>query len=594
MSTPISCGLFYGKRDDASTITILDKLANPNNSDLEDLDIIDSNEEDFDDDRLDQPSTSRISDDENEIYANEDTDSEDFDSEDELPLSEIKRRIEISQPIRSRIWYVEKDNDLTHNPPPFLSSREIKIQGETPLSFFMEIFPEELFQHIRTETIRYAVQSGKDVKITTADIKRFIAVNIMMTYIKYPSYRMYWSSNQGLRLDIIADSMPLKKYEEIKRFLHFTNNHDIPQDNNDSFIKIRPLLDTFAETFANACTPTEFMAIDEMIIPFKGRSKCKQYIQSKPHKWGFKVWVRAAADGYVSKFEMYQSRKTESKPKLGVIGDTVARLCSDIEGKNHKIFIDNLFTSLDTISFLKSRNIYVVGTIRSNRIAGASEKLVCEKDLKKRGRGSCSVTTSSDNISVLRWVDNNIVHMISSFVGKEPQDTVRRWDKTKKSHVNIPRPQAVIQYNKFMGGVDMADRMVAHYPHATKNKKFYVRIAFHFINVAIINSWILYREAKHCSISLVEYKAYIVHALLRMNTNPRGRPAHENTPPMKKKAWTKALREIRLDGIGHYPEKQELKNPPRCHYQNCVKRTRYMCKKCKEPVCPECLESFHQ
>ena len=106
---------------------------------------------------------------------------------------------------------------------------------------------------------------------------------------------------------------------------------------------------------------------------------------------------------------------------------------------------------------------------------------MCDKDLKKRGRGSSSVTTSSDNITIIRWMDNKAVHLISSFAGKEPQDQVRRWDRSKKCHIQVSRPDAVKQYNRFMGGVDMADRMVAHYPHAVKNRKFYIRIAFHFI-----------------------------------------------------------------------------------------------------------------
>ena len=98
---------------------------------------------------------------------------------------------------------------------------------------------------------------------------------------------MYWSSTPGLRFEKIADAMSLKRYEEI--YLHFTNNLNIPDDNKDSFIKIRPLLDKLSTSFAEAAEPTEFLSIDEMIIPFKGRHRMKQYIMSKPKKWGFKV-----------------------------------------------------------------------------------------------------------------------------------------------------------------------------------------------------------------------------------------------------------------------------------------------------------------
>lgn len=76
----------------------------------------------------------------------------------------------------------------------------------------------------------------------------------------------------------------------------------------------------------------------------------------------------------------------------------------------------------------------------------------------------------------------------------------------------------------------------------------------------------------------------------------RGRPSNSvrEPPPKKIKSWTKVVPEVRLDGMGHYPKKMDLKNPPRCHDKNCERRTRYICKKCDEPVCPECMENFHK
>lgn len=38
------------------------------------------------------------------------------------------------------------------------------------------------------------------------------------------------------------------------------------------------------------------------------------------------------------KFEMYQSY-TKDKTELGIIGDTVVRLCSDIKGQTHKLLL---------------------------------------------------------------------------------------------------------------------------------------------------------------------------------------------------------------------------------------------------------------
>ena len=587
---------FYNKRK-TDSIRVINIVRNSNSSDIDDLEITDQ-DSDVDSQSEYNAFITR------HPHPLEDlsSDSEEQSSDDEdIPLIHMAGPNTLMKCAnQQRTWFQEKDNAYAAgNPPPFLGQNMINIDGDTPYSFFIKLFTEDIFQMIAYETNLYAIQSGKEnLSVSVGEIKQFFAINMMMTYIKYPAYRMYWSSTPGLRFEMIADAMSLKRYEEIKRYLHFTNNLNIPDDNKDSFIKIRPLLDKLSTSFAEAAEPTEFLSIDEMIIPFKGRHRMKQYIKSKPKKWGFKVWVRASANGYVSKFKMYQSADKSTVSNLGVIGDTVMRLCQDIVGKNHKIFMDNLFTSIPTINSLKTKDIYVVGTIRTNRLQGAGEKLVDTKVLLKTGRGSSSVATSSDNISVIRWSDNKIVHMISSFCGQEPQDSAQRWDRKTKKHVEVSRPQCIIQYNRFMGGVDMTDRMVAHYPHGVKFKKYYMRIVYHFLNVATVNAWLLFKEKKNLKMSLLDFKASVAATLIQLNQGgkKRGRPSSqaETSAPSKKKAWVKTAVEIRTNNVGHYPMKKEYKNPPRCHDKNCKKRTRYACKKCNEPVCPECMEEFHR
>jgi len=57
-------------------------------------------------------------------------------------------------------------------------------------------------------------------------IKFFFAINIVMTYIKYPNVRMYWFSQEGLRMDLIADAMSYNRFSEVKRYINFVDNSD--------------------------------------------------------------------------------------------------------------------------------------------------------------------------------------------------------------------------------------------------------------------------------------------------------------------------------------------------------------------------------
>jgi len=59
-------------------------------------------------------------------------------------------------------------------------------------------------------------------------------------------------------------------------------------------------------------------------------------------------------------------------------------------------------------------------------------------------------------------------------------------------------------YNKFMGGVDLMDSLIAFYRLNIRYKKWYHRIFFHFLDNAVVISWLLCR--KDCELSKVSQK----------------------------------------------------------------------------------------
>lgn len=91
-----------------------------------------------------------------------------------------------------------------------------------------------------------------------------------------------------------------------------------------------------------AVAPEERQSIDEQIIPFKGRSPLKQYMKSKPHKWGYKVFTRAGVSGIMHDFIIYEGKGTAHDNGFGISGDLVIDLVKDLpENRNHQLFFDN-------------------------------------------------------------------------------------------------------------------------------------------------------------------------------------------------------------------------------------------------------------
>jgi hypothetical protein len=349
--------------------------------------------------------------------------------------------------------------------------------------------------------------------------------------------------------------------------------------------------------FLSAVDPEECHSVDEQIVPFTGKSSLKQYIRNKPKKWGYKVWVRSGVSGYMYDFEIYQGAHGHRPEKnLGLCADVVMRLSQNIQGKNHKLYFDNLFTTLDLLKALRDKDIYAVGTLRKNRLMGAENVLLSDREMKERG--TCCFSTSSDDITITKWNDNSFVYVASTFAGYEPTSTVVRWEKKSKKYIEVCRPKAVEVYNKHMGGVDLTDFLVSCYRHSLKHKRWYLRLFFHFLNVSIINGWIIARWEGDTA-DLLGFRSALARALINKGWSMKDRRPGRQTamcqPSKLSNVRTAVPDEIRLNlGLGHWPKKTTDKNASRCISQYCSSKTRYFCSACRKALCPECFETYHQ
>ena len=90
---------------------------------------------------------------------------------------------------------------------------------KSPRDYFDMIFDSSLYKKIADEINLYSVQTtGKSVNTSKEEIEQFIGILVQMGVMKYPQYRMYWSPET--RLPLIANVMPLQRFENLKRFFH--------------------------------------------------------------------------------------------------------------------------------------------------------------------------------------------------------------------------------------------------------------------------------------------------------------------------------------------------------------------------------------
>lgn len=590
--------------------SVIDFVTSGDVSDLSDL----SSDDESDDEVQQNNIIDRLDDDaaEADIPNNDD----DGDDEDNVPLALIAgdsatNKDPGSSNDQQRVYRWRKKDPPTSNDSFLGNFSDPPLEDVTPLGYFKMFFTEDILSMIVEQTNLYSTQKrDKCVNTNITEIRKLIGMHILMGIVKVPTCRLLWS--KSLRFPQIADVIPLGRFELLKRSLHVVDNTTYNPDNDDKLFKIRPLI----EAVRNECIkvePEEYQSVDEQIIPSKTkRTKIRQYNPKKPKKWGFKNLVRAGASGYMYDFYVYAGKgEPDPESNLQKSAQVVSKLCKDLPSDmKHKIFFDNWFTTVELLHYLKSKGLLGVGTIRQNRIHNCPLKST--KDLEKEGRGAMDYRTDNNSgIVIARWVDNKTLQLCSNYVGIEPLGSVQRWSKADQRRVQVPSPQIVIAYNKSMGGVDLADMLISLYRIPCKTHRWYIKVFWHLVDIAKVNSWILYR--RHCEqkeipkknqLTLLKFSIELADALMNSSqrtTPSRGRPRkrplenaeEEQQKPGKAPAQPNPCPDVRFDGVDHWP--QAVKDKRRC--RNCQASVRMMCSKCNIYLCivPErnCFKNFH-
>lgn len=482
-----------------------------------------------------------------------------------------------------------------------------------PIQYFRDFFDTELLNSIVEQSNLYCTQNNPNcaLKLDRNELEQFIGTAVYMSVLHLPRSRMYWSS--ACRLPHVADVMPRDRWEEIKHYIHFNDN--MAPNNNDRLFKIRPLIDALLPKF-QALPQDQMLCVDEQMVPFKGKSSLKQYIPKKPYKWGYKIFVLCDTKGLVHSFDIFAGKNDPAPggPDIGASGNIVLKLAQVIPGAlNHLLYFDNWFSSLQLFVALANNGIPALGTVQQNRLQGCN--FIADGEMKKKGRGTLEEKQAVvDNVEIraVKWFDNRGVIVASTFASAQPVSTVERWDRKLKKKMSVECPSIISLYNKFMGGVDALDALIAYYRIRIRSKKYYHRFFFHFVDMVIVNSWLLYRRdceslniPKKKQRDLLSFRTSVAEALCMqgkdLSKKKRGRPSSDVEREFEKKRHrgpAKAIpaQEVRGDAVGHWPVVESSRQ--RCKLPNCSGQTVVKCSKCNVHLClnknNNCFRDFHE
>lgn len=494
-----------------------------------------------------------------------------------------------------RTWYSGHfEGNLDRFPDNFNYN---KYKDFSLVELFELFIDDEIIDLLVSESNRYALTKvAENPNITGDEIRCFIAILLLSGYNSLPNKRLYWDSQDDTRNILVVNSMRRNRFEQILRFLHCQDNTLL--DQNNKMWKLQPLISKIKGNLLKHFVPEQNLSYDESMVKYYGKHSCKQFIRNKPIRFGYKIWCLCNSEGYLLNFQIYQGKNVNSNTEYQkIFGKSTAPLLEmidDFPPETKKLpfhfFFDNLFTSLNLLSFLRENQYGGTGTMRSNRLS-KSFPLQSQKDFEKTDRGTYeSVISKEDGVIIVRWRDNSAVTVASNCLSVKPVSNVRRFSQSEKKFIQVPRPKLVGEYNRSMGGVDRLDQNIANYRIQIRNKKWYWSILTWLLDAATQNAWLIARHTDH-KITQLDFRREIVQVYLkRYGCTGRG-----GGRPAAKIGTSKLSEALRYDGREHLIQKLVKKR--RCAGDGCKAKksaVRTQCGKCDVGLCVDCFENFHK
>jgi hypothetical protein len=475
------------------------------------------------------------------------------------------------------------------------SSEAAHITGEsTPLSVLL-LFFAEIITLLVVETNRYYRQYLENTDevlsvqcdVTEAEMFVFLALTLQMGHTIQGRLEDYWTKLEQLCCPFYGQTMVRARYCHILRFLHFVDNTrngvDRTDDSCDRLWKIRDLFEILRRSFSKFYNPSEYLAVDEVIVKFRGRAIFKQYIPKKHKHFGIKVYKLCDSTGYTYDMDVYLGRDRQQVAEhLTATHTTVRNLTRRVEGVGHKLYMDNFFSSPDLFDDLAQKKIYCCGTLRLHRKG-------MPKDLKPQTlrlkRGDIRVRTRGD-LTALVWRDKRDVYILTNIHDPPREGNLR------DEHGNAIKPAIVADYNRHMGYLDKADRMANSYTASRQTWKWTKKLFFHLLDLAVLNSYILLSSCGGKKISHRDFRLALVREMLAW-------AGHEPQPsrPVGRPALASA-NTSRLDTRHnkHWPGRNMTKRRCRvCSARGVTRTVMSKCVKCDVALCVDrtCFADYH-
>lgn len=425
---------------------------------------------------------------------------------------------------------------------------------------------------------------------TMSELNHFLAICILQGHIKFPTIRKMFSMDPLYYSPIFHHTLSGRRFEEMLRCFSCCYGREV--DLADRLNKVSCLMNKLLSNFRNAFYPPEQLSLDESLLLFRGRLSFRQYIKGKSAKYGIKFYALCSFDGYVLNMQIYKG-KTPSDGETSKLETLVFSLLEPYLEQGHHLFMDNYYNSVQLSKKLLKRKTHSTGTLRSNR-RGTPKCLTTLKLNKGQHKWK-----RNGNIYVSKWRDKREVMCITTKYQPKLIKVNNRFGQEKI------KPEEIARYNDYMSGIDRSDQMISYYSSPRKSIRWYKKVMFHLLDVAIWNAFYIAKKYND-KLTLLSFRETLVKELLEisLNINDGRKLVKSGTLHGGKRSKPEEIQEFK--GEMHFPDNiPNPKNPGRSYHMRCKycasnqkrKETKYLCKTCssKPALCIKpCFELYHK
>ena len=443
---------------------------------------------------------------------------------------------------------------------------------ETPLQLLQRFLPPSLMEEFAAHTNAAAPHGWRPT--TAAELYAFLGAHLFMGIDRLPRTELYWSATFSHPL--LTSLFSRDRFKQLLRFFRVVAPDEAAAE-RDPLPHVRLLAAKLNAMFAAHATPSQHLTLDEAMVAYKGRSPIKQYIPSKPHKWGYKIWC-LASDDYLLHFEIYAG-KENAPSDAGATVDTALRMTAVYQHQQRVLYTDSWFTSPALLNALQQKGIRLCGSVRRNR---KGMPAVPAEDVRALNRGEW-IQRQKGDMTLAVWRDQKPLWVLYNHCSPTETTSLERWNEAGNK-ISIGCPRAVRDYFYHARSVDVLSQLHYAYLIGRKARRAWPRLAWWLLDACILNAFQLWSAAWQHPGQLRFREELMLELLEQLPAEQR--PERARARPNPATALAK----------DHYPELvHQDRDCAHCSRQSQQRgRSSYVCHACRVHLCcGPCFSLYH-